>query len=352
MIALDVADLVVIAGRTLGIGSDAAIGQIDVAAARAALTEARRTCSVIVDQDTAAAAGIGLMHSLLRHRPFPWHGEQIAVAAGLQFLSLNGWRADLDPPAVAAVVVEALAGGQLSPVSAAAWLSPRLAASTRLIVGTPARSLRSPSRPAADSSQRKPPSVIYPQVLLFVQAGFWALGAAGGPILYAAALVHGGAGVIAAALALGWPAVAGGLAAAKLMLGRRLGRGRSKRTWWAVIAIELAMTGFGVLWLAIPAYGFMMLGLSGAALSLAAVLCMIRPRARQYLTSPDAVPGTPDPDALSDPTGFWQLAPLTRRPALAEDAVSVATTRAGIPCRGLRPRRSGVSAQWEPAAAS
>ncbi len=35
------------------------------------------------------------MHALLRHRPFPRHGEQVAVAAGLQFLSLNGWRADL-----------------------------------------------------------------------------------------------------------------------------------------------------------------------------------------------------------------------------------------------------------------
>jgi len=348
MIALDVADLVVIAGRTLGIGSDAALSQIDVAVAQAALAEARLTGSVIVDQDTAAAAGIGLMHALLRHRPFPRHGEQIAVAAGLQFLSLNGWRAGLDPPAAAAVVVEALACGQLSQASAAAWLSPRLAAGTRLLGGTPARSLRSPrpvpaamlaspasilrrravmrdtsaprrrpSRPAPGSGQRKPPSVIYPQVLLFVQAGFWALGAAGGLILYAAALVHGGAGVIAAPPALGWSAITGGLAAAKLMLGLRLDRGRSKRAWWAVIAIELAMTGFGVLWLAMPAYGLIMLGLSGAALSLAAVLCMIRPRARQYLTGPDAVPSTPDPGALPGPASFWQLALTSRRLAIA-----------------------------------
>jgi hypothetical protein len=343
MITLDVADLVVIAGRTLGIGSDAALSQIDVAAARTALTEARLTSSAITGQDTAALAGIGLMHALLRHRPFPRHGEQVAVAAGLQLLSLNGWRACLGPPAAAAVVVEALACGRLSPVSAAAWLSPRLAASTSLT--TPARACiarcprpvaavlvtspawirrsaardtcapsRQPSHPAPCSRQRKPPSAIYPQVLLFVQAGFWALGTAVGLLLSAAALVHGREPT--SLLALGWSALTGGLAAAKLVLGLQIDRGRSKRTWRAIIATELAMTGFGVLWLAVPAYGFGMLGLSGAALSVAAVLCMTRPRARQYFTGPDAVPGTPGPDARSDAASFWQRTLTSRRLAI------------------------------------
>ncbi len=40
MITLDVADLVVIAGQTLGTGSDAALSQLDLTAARTALTEA------------------------------------------------------------------------------------------------------------------------------------------------------------------------------------------------------------------------------------------------------------------------------------------------------------------------
>jgi hypothetical protein len=308
MITLDVADLVVIAGQTLGIGSDAALSQIDIAAAQAALTEARLTGSVVAGQDAAAAAGIGLMRALLCHRPFARHGEQIAVAAGLQFLSLNGWRADLDPPAAAAVVVEALACGQLSPVSAAAWLSPRLAAETRLIAGT--------SHLAPGSGQRNPPSVTYPQVLLFVQAAFWALGTASSLILYVTALVNGEAGVTAAPLALGWSAITGGLAAAKLMLGLRLDRDRSKRTRRAAIATEIAMTGFGLLWLAIPAYGLIMLGLSGAALSLAAVVCLTRPRARQYFTSPDAVPGTPDPDAPPGPASCWRLTLTGRRLAI------------------------------------
>jgi hypothetical protein len=130
VISLDVADLVVIAGQALGIGTDAALGQLDVAAAHAALAQAHpageRVDSVMTDPGAAAAAAIRLMHALLRDRPFPRHGEQIAVAAGLQFLSLNGWRADLDPPATAAVIVEALASGQLNPASAVAWMAPRL----------------------------------------------------------------------------------------------------------------------------------------------------------------------------------------------------------------------------------
>lgn len=126
MTALDAADLVVIAGRTLGIDAGAALAQMDVTVAQQALTEARPAGTDLAEPGAAAAAAVGLMHALLRHRPFPRQGQQVAVAAGLQFLSLNGWQADLNPPATAAVVVEALASGQLAPADAAAWLSPRL----------------------------------------------------------------------------------------------------------------------------------------------------------------------------------------------------------------------------------
>ena len=125
MIEFDVADLAEIAGHALGIGTDAALAQLDIAAARAALAEARQA-GVLRDQAAAAAAGVGLVHALLRHRPFPGQGELVAVAAGLQFLAVNGWRADLDPPEDAVIVVEGLASGQLTPADAASWLSPRL----------------------------------------------------------------------------------------------------------------------------------------------------------------------------------------------------------------------------------
>ena len=130
MTALDAGDLVVIAGRTLGIGTHAALAQMDIAAAQDALDEARPSGEEpgmdFPDRAAAAAAGVGLVRALLRHRPFPAHGQQVAVAAGLQFLSLNGWRADLSPAPAAAVVVEALASGRLSSDDAAAWLSARL----------------------------------------------------------------------------------------------------------------------------------------------------------------------------------------------------------------------------------
>ena len=134
MTVLDPADLVVIAGRTLGIGTDDALARMDIGAAQDALAEARPAGQAagqarstgFPDRAAAAAAAVGLVRALLRHRPFPEHGQQVAVAAGLQFLSLNGWRADLNPAGAAAVVVEALASGRLTPHDAAAWLSPRL----------------------------------------------------------------------------------------------------------------------------------------------------------------------------------------------------------------------------------
>jgi hypothetical protein len=127
---LDPADLVVIAGAALGIGTDDALARMDVDAAQAALAEARPAGPVLgpelADRGAAAAAAVGLVRALLSHRPFPGHGQQVAVAAGLQFLSLNGWRADLNPAGAAVVVVEALASGRLTTDAAAAWLSPRL----------------------------------------------------------------------------------------------------------------------------------------------------------------------------------------------------------------------------------
>jgi hypothetical protein len=127
MTPLTVADLVVIASRALNIGTDAALDRINVAAARAALAAAGEAPAEgpLLDA-AAAAAATGLVHALLRHPPFPEHAKQVAIAAGLRFLAVNGWQAELDPPAAAAVVVEGLATGRLTPADAAAWLMPRL----------------------------------------------------------------------------------------------------------------------------------------------------------------------------------------------------------------------------------
>jgi hypothetical protein len=132
MIELDAADLVVIAGQVLGIGTDAALSRLDIPAAEAALAEARLTgheaarAAARPDTEAAGAAAVTLMHALLRHPPLPGHGEQVAAAAGLQFLAVNGWRADLDVPRAAALTIHGLASGQLTPADAAAWLEARL----------------------------------------------------------------------------------------------------------------------------------------------------------------------------------------------------------------------------------
>jgi prophage maintenance system killer protein len=125
--SLDVADLVVIGGRVLGIGTGAALEQVDPQAAETALAEAPVPLS-LPDSYAAAAACAGLMSGLLQHPPFPEHRERVAVAVGLQFLAVNGWQADLDPPQAAALVVECLASGRIEPDDMAGWLAARLSA--------------------------------------------------------------------------------------------------------------------------------------------------------------------------------------------------------------------------------
>ena len=156
MITLDVADLAVIAGRVLGISPRAALDRLDLAAAQAALAETQVSETKLVETGPAGTgpAGTGragtepaggrpaddgpadaalaatvLIRALLRHRPIPVHYQQVAVAVGLQFLALNGWQADLDPPGASVMVIEGLASGRLSPADAAAWLLPRLSSS-------------------------------------------------------------------------------------------------------------------------------------------------------------------------------------------------------------------------------
>jgi prophage maintenance system killer protein len=128
--SLDVADLVVIGGQVLGIGTGAALKRVDPRAAQSALDEAPMTLS-LPDNYAVAAACAHLMSGLLRHPPFPEHRERMAVAAGLQFLAVNGWRADLDPPQVAAIVVRCLASGRIEPDDMAVWLAARLTGPAR-----------------------------------------------------------------------------------------------------------------------------------------------------------------------------------------------------------------------------
>jgi Clp amino terminal domain, pathogenicity island component len=132
MIGLDVADLMVIASEVLDCDTDTALAQADIGAAEAALAQAGAAGRAGSDGEArlhpaeAADAAIALTDALLRRPPFPAHHEQIAVAAGLQFLAVNGWQAYLDVPRAAVIVIERLAAGELTPPQAASWLAAHL----------------------------------------------------------------------------------------------------------------------------------------------------------------------------------------------------------------------------------
>ena len=127
MITLEVADLVVIASRTLGLDTGQVLDLLDPAAAERALALARPGGGPGDPAGLAAA----LLRALVRERPL-WRGnDQVALAAMLQFLGLNGWELDPDPPGPVAAVVAELAAGTLDARSVADWLAPRLRPSGR-----------------------------------------------------------------------------------------------------------------------------------------------------------------------------------------------------------------------------
>ena len=122
MIELEVADLVLIASRTLGLDTRQVLDLLDPAAAGHALAQARPGTEP-GDPGTCAAV---LLHALVRHQPLRRGNQQVALAAMLQFLALNGQDMDPDPPGPAAAMVTGIAAGALDTGHVADWLTPRL----------------------------------------------------------------------------------------------------------------------------------------------------------------------------------------------------------------------------------
>jgi hypothetical protein len=122
VIALEVADLVLIASRTLGLDTGQVLDLLDPAAAEHALAQARPG-SEPASPATCAAV---LLHALVRQRPLRRGNQQVALAAMLQFLALNGQAMDPDPAEDVAATVTGLAAGTLDIKDVADWLAPRL----------------------------------------------------------------------------------------------------------------------------------------------------------------------------------------------------------------------------------
>ena len=95
---LDLADLVLIAAKTLGLDTGATLDLLDKDAAEAALAEARRGHGDTEPADTEPAdtgparSAAELLQALIRHRPFHHGNDQVAIMAMVQCLAINGWR--------------------------------------------------------------------------------------------------------------------------------------------------------------------------------------------------------------------------------------------------------------------
>ncbi len=143
---LELADLVLIAAKTLGLDTGATLDLLDTDAAEAALAEMRsghggaepaitelastgpgRTGPASTSPGTGPARfAAELLHALIRHGPFRHGNDRVAIMAMVQCLAVNGWRAELGPPKAVRAVITEVAAGRLPATELAAWLSPRL----------------------------------------------------------------------------------------------------------------------------------------------------------------------------------------------------------------------------------
>jgi len=139
MIGIAVADLVIIAGRTLRMDTSEVLDLLDPAAAQQALAQARSVPAGAAPAKCAAA----LLDALLGHQPLTRGGRQVALAAMLQFLALNGWQLDPYPAGELVDVVARLSDGSWNAVKVSAWLEPRLSCSRSAVSDAKERSMRS-----------------------------------------------------------------------------------------------------------------------------------------------------------------------------------------------------------------
>ncbi|HEX6471077.1 MAG TPA: Clp protease N-terminal domain-containing protein [Streptosporangiaceae bacterium] len=121
---LEVADLVIIAARVLDADPADALYAVDIEAAVRALAAAR--CAGPPEEAAAR-----LLRSLLRDPPFPERNAEIAVAATLQLLSLNGRELRIDRPESLRELVRGLAADTVLLPEATRWFGERMGQGTK-----------------------------------------------------------------------------------------------------------------------------------------------------------------------------------------------------------------------------
>ena len=156
-----------------------------------------------------------------------------------------------------------------------------------------------------------PGSISYARRLLYLQASIWGLLCVLGVLSATSS-----SPVLGPALTLGAAGVAGAAAGAKAWLGHRILR-RSDSTRHVVIVVESLMACLGALLTlpaAIPEGGGLpaLACLVGGGLSLAAVIGLTQPPARQYFAVPGSEVIQANPASRPDGGGsarFWLLSP-------------------------------------------
>jgi hypothetical protein len=129
MTRLDLADLMVIAGRVLDLDPDEVLAVADLEAAGEVLAEADR-CQVL---HWSAAT---LLHGLATRRPFGRRSTEVALVAALQLLGLNLPQIDdLGPPQTVRTLLDRTAAGAADVEELAAWLCGLLGDGERIDLG-------------------------------------------------------------------------------------------------------------------------------------------------------------------------------------------------------------------------
>jgi hypothetical protein len=115
--SLDLAGLVLVASRSLGLDEEAVLELADLDAAAAVLAQVQKSPG---DPERQAAT---LLHGLVRRRVFGARSGEVAVVAALQLLALRGREAgDLGPPAAVRELLAGIAAGRVGTDELAAWL--------------------------------------------------------------------------------------------------------------------------------------------------------------------------------------------------------------------------------------
>jgi len=122
VIELEVADLVIIAERTLRLDTGQVLALLDPEAAGRALRKARNAD----DPGEAVGRAAALLHALVTERPLRSGNDQIALVAMAQLLALNGLDVNLYPPESVRKLVTDLAAGTIATSDVADWLAVRV----------------------------------------------------------------------------------------------------------------------------------------------------------------------------------------------------------------------------------